>query len=136
MSSGLATVGVRLRRCLVVVHDPVSRAQVTTALTRSGAEAVIGAADAYAAFRLTQARAAWDLVVINLDAPGVNGFELYSRLRAAAGRDLAVIFLTAQPNRRSVDVAEGRPAVPLVRWPGTPGEIAAAIHDGLAWAAD
>jgi CheY-like chemotaxis protein len=123
-------------RCLVVDPDPASRDKIMHALGRGGAGPVIGAADAYAAFRLTQVRAAWDLVVINLDAPGLNGFELYSRLRAAAGRDIAVIFLTAEPNGRAVDVAAGRPPVPLVRWRHGLGDVSGALGDALDWAAD
>lgn len=126
---------VRSLRCLVVDADPGSRARVTAALGRDPGTRVAGAADAYAALRLTQARADWDLVVINLDAPGLNGFELYSRLREASGRDLAVVFLTQRPAGRAISVTVERPAVPLRRWEGE-AELGAAIRDALRWAAD
>lgn len=89
------------------------------------------AADAYAAVRLTQARPAWDLVAIQLDAPGMNGFEFYSRLRDAVGGRLPVVFLTTRPEGRSVQVAAGDPPVELTAWPLPVADFVAAVRRRL-----
>lgn len=122
------------RRCLVIDCHADSRTRVARALERYAFGRVATAADAYRAFRLTQARADWELVVINLDAPALNGFELYSRLREATGRELAVVFLTAHPAGRAVRVVDGRPAVRLCRWSGE-REFAEEVREAVAWAA-
>lgn len=121
-------------RCLVVDCQADSRSRVVRALESGAFGRVATARDAYEAFRLTQARPDWALVVINLDAGGLNGFEIYSWLREATGRDLPVIFLTEHPAGRIVHVASGRPAVRLSRWPGERG-FADEVRKAFAWAA-
>lgn len=116
-------------RGLVVDRDPASRRELALALYALGVGAIVSAADAYTALRLTQARAAWTFVVINLDAPGLNGFELYDRLRDAVGEPLPVIFLTAHPGGRSVEVAEGLPPARLWRRPITAAGLELALRD-------
>lgn len=116
-------------RGLVIDPDPASRRELALALSALGVGTIVTAADAYTALRLTQARAEWSCVVINLDAPGLNGFELYDRLRDAVGEPLPVIFLTAHPGGRSVEVAASLPPARLWRRPITPAGLELALQD-------
>jgi len=87
-------------RILVVEDDPVSAAYVLHVLRNRGGFTVTHAADPQDA--LHQATAArWDLVLTDVEMPGMTGIELLGQLRDRAPR-LPVAVLTAHP---SVDYA-------------------------------
>lgn len=92
-------------------------------------------ADAYSALRRAQVGPNWDLVVIDLDPPGMNGFELYFRLREAWGEELAVVFTTSLPAAGWVGIGGGREAR-LVQKPVEPAEFLGLIRRELASAAE
>ena len=78
---------------LVVDDDPTVREVVTGYLSRSGLE-VVEAGDGIDALRLAADHDP-DLVVLDLTLPGLDGLEVFRRLRAARG-DLPVVMLTAR----------------------------------------
>jgi two-component system, NtrC family, response regulator HydG len=87
-------------RILVVEDDPVSAAYVLHVLRNRGGFTVTHAADPQDA--LQQATAArWDLVLTDVEMPGMTGIELLGQLRDRAPQ-LPVAVLTAHP---SVDYA-------------------------------
>lgn len=80
-----------MARVLVVDDDPTVREVVVSYLRAHGHD-VLEAADGETALRLDRATPA-DLVVLDLMLPGLDGREVYARLRAA--RDVPVVMLTA-----------------------------------------
>ncbi|HYC71578.1 MAG TPA: response regulator [Opitutaceae bacterium] len=114
-------IGVRRHRVLVVDGREDWRREAATRLEDGLRCEVRTAGDAYAAIRLTRARPDWQLLILNLDAAGMNGFEIYSRLRDAIGGSLRVMFLTGAPDHRRVQVEADFPPVALralsMPWP-------------------
>ena len=78
---------------LVVDDDPTVREVVTGYLTRAGIT-VTESADGLEAVALSRSVPP-DLVVLDLTLPGIDGLEVFRRLRAARG-DLPIIMLTAR----------------------------------------
>ncbi len=78
---------------LVVDDDPTVREVVATYLRRDGLD-VLEAADGPGALA-TDADARPDLVVLDLMLPGLDGLEVFRRLRARRG-DVPVVMLTAR----------------------------------------
>ena len=87
-------------RILVVEDDPVSAAYILHVLRNRGGFTVTHAADPQDALRQATA-ARWDLVLTDLEMPGMTGIELLGQLRDRAPQ-LPVAVLTAHP---SVDYA-------------------------------
>lgn len=87
-------------RILVVEDDPVSAAYVLHVLRNGGGFTVTHAADPQDALRQATA-ARWDLVLTDVEMPGMTGIELLGQLRERAPL-LPVAVLTAHP---SVDYA-------------------------------
>jgi two-component system, NtrC family, response regulator HydG len=87
-------------RILVVEDDPVSAAYVLHVLRNRGGFTVTHAADPADALRQATA-ARWDLVLTDVEMPGMTGIELLGQLRERAPQ-LPVAVLTAHP---SVDYA-------------------------------
>jgi DNA-binding response OmpR family regulator len=78
---------------LVVDDDPTLREVVSGYLTRAGLD-VLQAQDGHEALSVTRDHSP-DLVVLDLTLPGLDGLEVFRRLRAERG-DLAVVMLTAR----------------------------------------
>ena len=78
---------------LVVDDDPTLREVVSGYLTRAGLD-VVEAQDGPAALSVARDRSP-DLVVLDLTLPGLDGLEVFRRLRAERG-DLPVVMLTAR----------------------------------------
>lgn len=78
---------------LLVEDEPQLAELVARALGRSGHEVVVSA-DGLVALREVSARR-FDLVVLDVNLPGFDGFELLTRIRAA-GIPVRVIMLTAR----------------------------------------
>ena len=87
-------------RILVVEDDPVSAAYVLHVLRNRGGFTVTHAADRQEALRQATA-ARWDLVLTDVEMPGMTGIELLGQLRERAPQ-LPVAVFTAHP---SVDYA-------------------------------
>jgi CheY-like chemotaxis protein len=82
-------------RVLIVEDDPEAAEFFKRALTRRGLFQVTHTADPAAALGLA-ATGHWDLVVTDLNLPGMSGTELLAGLRPIAPR-LPVILVTADP---------------------------------------
>ena len=91
-------VGMRASPCpppeiLVVDDDPISLRAVTFALEKAKLKSA-GSKDPVAALRLINEKK-FDLVFLDVDMPGMNGFELCSKLRASSlNKKTPVVFVT------------------------------------------
>jgi len=77
---------------LVVDDDPAFRDMVATLLDRIGCRTV-GAADGHEALHAA-ASSPPDVVLLDVDLPGTNGYEVCRELRDAYGDDLAIVFVS------------------------------------------
>jgi two-component system, NtrC family, response regulator HydG len=84
--------GPRRGRVLVVEDDPISSMMLRIALERDGLEVDLEGDGARAAARLEDER--WDLVVTDIELPGIDGLALAERARRAPGSP-AVLVMTA-----------------------------------------
>lgn len=81
-------------RVLVVDDDPMMRSAVASVLQETAE--VVGVADGTAALAAI-AEAPTNLVLLDVDLPGMSGYELLARLRRSRDHaDLAVVMLTAR----------------------------------------
>ena len=71
-----------------------------------------------------------DLLVTNLDMPGVSGFELGSLLAPAHPR-MRILYLSADPPERFAEAAASRPGSKLLAWPFTAEELARTVREAL-----
>lgn len=82
---------------ILVVDDQVAVAMMMVfLLTRAGCE-VESALTAEKALRLAQA-GAFDLITLDIDLPGLNGFDLFQRLKKIPQvRDTPILFVSGNP---------------------------------------
>jgi DNA-binding NarL/FixJ family response regulator len=124
-------------RVLVVDDDGNCRSMITTVIGRAGFETVEAATgdEALDAARRERPRA----VLLDIDLPGVNGYEVCAQLRERHGHDLPIIFLSGA-RIESFDRAGGLliGADDYVVKPFDPGELVARLRrlDRRARAAD
>src|SRR5207237_777141 len=79
---------------LVVDDEPISRRAITYALEKAKLKCV-NVEDPHAAFKLLSENS-FDLVLLDVDMPGMNGFELCTKLRALpAYKKTPVVFVTS-----------------------------------------
>lgn len=121
----------RPSRLLVIEQATALRQEMAGRLRAAYRCEVEEVADALAAMRLTQCRPAWDLVLIDLDQPGMNGFEVYFNLAAAVRAPLGVVFTTLMPAPATVRLDQGRVA-PILTKPATVFALLAAVERALA----
>lgn len=126
-------VGAARGRVLLIEDFAPWRRQISELLRAEREFDVEEVADAYSALRLTQGSPYWHLVVIDLDLPGMNGFELYFRLREAVAEELAVVFTTSLPDAGWVRLGGGETRV--VQKPVEPAEFLGLVRRELAGAA-
>jgi CheY-like chemotaxis protein len=89
-------------RILVVEDDQVSRETMTDVLAHAGYD-VVAAADGYEALSIA-AHGSPDLVLSDLQMPGIDGVELTKRLHAFAG-GVPVVLTTGLPDTQDVITA-------------------------------
>ena len=94
-----------MARILVVEDDPDIRRLVLRRLQQGGHRAQ-GAADASEALSVIGAKGSPDLVILDVNMPEVNGFELLGRLREELGPSLPAVFLSGR--MRPEDIETGR----------------------------
>ncbi len=95
-----------MARILVVEDDADLRALVVRRLQYAG-HRVQGAEDAMDAMGLVAHKGAPDAVVLDVNMPDIDGFELLGRLREQTGRsDLPAVFLSGRT--QLADIAAGR----------------------------
>ena len=84
-------------KCLVVDDDPSIRLLVQRALQKSGFEAAT-AADGVEALRMLEENE-FDLLILDLMMPRLNGFDVVERLRSNASTTPKILIMTAaSPN--------------------------------------
>jgi CheY-like chemotaxis protein len=125
--------GDRRRRLLLVDDDPDAALFFTHVLTRQGGFDVTHRPDPHAALQLARCEH-WDLVVTDLDLPGMTGLELIAALRSA-GRALPVLLVTARdprylpPATHAPDALLAKP-VPAARLLATAATLVATCQAG------
>ena len=111
-----------------LLEDDETVADVVLGLLRAQGHTVLHAAQALSA--LTQLQQAHvDLVLMDLDLPGLDGFEL-ARLLSSQGRDLPVIALTARADPQAEPMARAAGMCGFLRKPVT-GEMLAVAIDAV-----
>lgn len=90
-------------RILVVDDDLTARLLMRAALRKAGHEVVLAVdgQDALRQFGATRV----DLVMLDVEMPGLSGYEVCARLRAQAGDVLPIVMVTGMDDLRSVDHA-------------------------------
>ena len=83
-----------MTRILVVEDDPSIRMGLEDTLTAKGYEVEVVGRGSEGAERATSGR--FDLVVLDVMLPDIDGFEVCRRIRASAARGVAVIMLSAR----------------------------------------
>jgi DNA-binding response OmpR family regulator len=116
---------------LVVDDEPTVREVVANYLRRDG-HAVTEAADGAAAVELVE-RERFDLVVLDMMLPGVNGLEILRRIRRMG--DMPVIMLTARAEESDRVAGLELGADDYVVKPFSPRELAARVNGVLRRAA-
>jgi len=96
------------KRVLVVEDNRDSREMVSTLLTQTGDDLEIQAVGTAAEALVIDAKGPFDLYVLDIWLPGMDGIDLCRRLRER-GRDKPIIFFSAmvQPNDREYVMASG-----------------------------
>jgi two-component system response regulator MprA len=120
--------GRRLR--LLVVDDAESVRQVLAELLQLGGYEVELAADAEEALQLARL-VRWDGLVLDYDLPGLNGAELYARIRRDTGQRLPVIFFTGRPHAMLQLGLGGAPWARVVPKPCGGRQLLAALEQCL-----
>lgn len=116
---------------LVVDDNPANRDALTRRLERRG-YAVTATEDGASALRLLEGQA-FDLVLLDVMMPGMNGLEVLQRLRAdRSPADLPVIMATAQDQSEDVIKALGLGANDYVTKPLDFGVVLARVRTHLA----
>lgn len=102
MSAGFFYVLEDEARILFVDDDPILRAFAQVNLATPTTEIDLAADGAAALESLATAR--YDLVLLDLEMPGIDGFEVLSRIRSdPALKDLAVIVQTGREDVEAID---------------------------------
>lgn len=97
----------RHRRILVVEDNAANRKVVAKILERGGYD--VDVADSGLSALLNVVCERYDLILLDMELPGVNGLDLLSRLRAQLGSRIRVVMLTANatPEARDTCLAAG-----------------------------
>jgi len=107
-----------LRRIMVLLLNRVGH---SVAEAGTGAEALAGAA-----------RETFDAILVDVMLPGMDGYELVRRLRAAGGRDSAILLMTASLHGPDPDRARAAGADAYVMKTTNPGRLSAQLEALLA----
>lgn len=91
-------------RVLVADDDPTVVLLMPVALDPEEFSVVVvdNGLDALAEFR----RMPWDIVLLDVEMPGMNGFEVCAAIRQSHGRDLPVVLVSGHRNPESIARAE------------------------------
>jgi type IV pilus assembly protein PilB len=106
---------------VLVLDDDSSIAEVAAAVLVDGYE-VVGASQVDEGLRMIECEHP-DLILVDLDLPGVDATKLLTTLRTAAARDLPVLVMSATDNRHSRDRAVAAGATGFVAKPFGEAEL-------------
>ncbi|MBC7455014.1 MAG: EAL domain-containing protein [Massilia sp.] len=92
-----------LLRILVVDDEPTSRRLMQAVLEKAGycVGLAINGEDALRQFRAS----AWDLVMLDVEMPGIDGYQVCAALRAEAGDELTIVMVTGMDDMESIERA-------------------------------
>ena len=90
-------------KILVVDDEPTSLSLMKASLEHAGFQAYI-AASAQEALQLFH-ELAFDMVMLDVDMPGMNGYELCKKMRAERGEDLPIVMVTCMHDDDSINHA-------------------------------
>lgn len=111
---------------LIVDDDAVSNLALTLALRRANAGATT-AADGMAALQ-ELVRSAFDVVIFDVDLPGMTGIELCEKMRELPRyQDTPVIFITGYPESKGLAASVLRPTDDWITKPVLPVELAVKV---------
>jgi PleD family two-component response regulator len=110
---------------VLVLDDDRSVAEVAAAMLVDGYE-VLAASEVAEALRMVEGERP-DVVVVNLDLPGVEVVELLASLRAGEGAEPAVLVAADPGNRQAQDRAMAAGAAGLVAKPFVEAELRAEV---------
>ena len=79
--------------CVVVDDEPLARAYLTRLLTAAGVTVAGEAGDASTALPMVLSTSP-DIVILDIEMPGMNGLEFARQLRELNGSNAAVVFVT------------------------------------------
>ena len=105
----------KLLRILVVDDDPTSRRLMQAAFEKSGFLVSLAAdgADALLQFRTTPC----DMVMLDVEMPGMNGYQVCSALRAEVGDELPIVMVTGMDDIHSIQCAYDAGATDFIAKP-------------------
>ncbi len=93
----------RPKHILIANNELTARLLMKAALEKSGFE-VLAAENGEEALRLFN-EGVFDMVMLDVDMPGLNGYEVCSRLRQTAGGELPIIMVTGMDDLESIEQA-------------------------------
>lgn len=93
----------RQSRILVADDEATARLLLKAALEKAGYEVVV-AADGEEALRSFRAEPA-DMVMLDVEMPGMNGYQVCDRLRFEAGDELPIVMVTGMDDMASIERA-------------------------------
>ena len=121
-----------MSRILVVEDDPAVRDVVEHALSREGMETVAVADGESALARLSEEAEPFDLVVLDVMLPGMDGIEVCREIRASGpARDVTILMLTARDDETSVIVGLEVGADDYVTKPFSPRQLVSRVRAHL-----
>jgi len=116
--------------CVATVDDEAPVRVALARLLRLAAYEVTSF-DSGEAFLASLAASRPDCAIVDIHMPGLNGFEVGDRLRAA-NIDLPVVFITASDDTSLDDAAQAAGAVRLLRKPFAGVQLLEAVAEALA----
>jgi two-component system, sensor histidine kinase and response regulator len=113
-------------KILVVDDDPTARLLMRAALQKTGFDVVLAVdgADALRQF----AGDSFDLVMLDVDMPGMNGIDVCTALRAQGGEYLPIVMVTGMDDVKSVEAAYEAGATDFIAKPLNWGLIGHRVH--------
>lgn len=102
-------------RILVVDDDPTARLLMRAALEKSGYEVCLAenGKDALCQIRLQS----FDLVMLDVEMPGLNGYQVCAQLRQEMGNELPIIMVTGMDDYESIEKAFASGATDFIAKP-------------------